>query len=140
MDKIYEHRLSERGIKPTAVRTLILKAMMEQHAAFSLYSLEESLDTIDKSTISRAINLFHEKLLIHSIDDGSGSIKYSVCQPGCMCQIEQLHVHFNCIRCHQTYCMESISIPEVKLPAGFILENVNFVLKGLCDSCSKFAT
>lgn len=140
MDTIYEERLIERNIKPTAIRTLILQAMMEHRAAFSLNTMEEVLDTVDKSTISRTINLFHEKLLIHSIDDGSGSIKYSVCQPGCMCQINQLHVHFNCTSCKQTFCMESVSIPEVKLPQGFILENINFVLKGLCDRCSKIAT
>ena len=136
----YEHRLLERDIKPTAVRVLILQAMMNHQTAFSLTSLEEMLDTVDKSTISRTINLFHEKLLIHSIDDGSGSVKYSVCRQGCMCQLNQLHVHFNCTQCRETYCLESISIPEVKLPQGFILENVNFVLKGLCDRCSTIAT
>lgn len=138
--QLYERRLEERGIKPTAVRILVLREMMGKHTAFSLVSLEEALDTVDKSTISRTINLFHEKLLIHSIDDGSGSVKYSVCEPGCMCRIEELHVHFNCTYCRQTYCLESISVPEVKLPRGFVLENVNFVLKGRCDHCSKIAT
>lgn len=140
MDNLYEQRLLEREIKPTAVRMLILEAMMHHNAAFSLNMLEENLDTIDKSTISRTINLFHDKLLIHSIDDGSGTIKYSVCRPDCMCHLDQLHMHFYCTRCKETFCLESISIPEVKLPKGFVLENVNCVLKGLCDRCSKFAT
>ena len=140
MDRTYEKRLEERGIKPTAIRLLILKAMLEQHKAFSLYGLEEILDSVDKSTISRTINLFHEKRLIHSIDDGSGSIKYSVCSSDCVCSLSDLHVHFTCARCKDTFCLESISIPKVQLPPGFILENVNFVFKGLCDKCSKFAT
>jgi len=137
MDTSHEQYLVERDIKPTAVRLLILKAMLEQNKAFSLYGLEEILDTVDKSTLSRTINLFHNKLLIHSIDDGSGSMKYSVCSKDCSCSINDLHVHFACTRCKNTFCLESISIPKVQLPANFILESVNFVLKGLCDQCSK---
>lgn len=136
----FVERLEERGIKPTAVRLLILKAMIAQPHAFSLASLEDALDTVDKSTLSRTISLFHEKLLIHSIDDGSGSMKYSVCNKDCTCSLNDLHVHFSCRRCHETFCMESISIPTVQLPKGFMLESVNFVLKGLCDACSKSAT
>lgn len=136
----YEKRMIERGIKPTAVRLLILKAMLQQNQAFSLSDLEMVLDTVDKSTLSRTIHLFHEKILIHSIDDGSGSIKYSVCPKDCMCSINELHVHFYCNQCKKTFCLESIPIPQVKLPDEFLLESVNFVLKGLCNHCSKIAT
>lgn len=139
-DYTYETRLEERGIKPTAVRILILKAMLEQKNAFSLYGLEEFLDTVDKSTLSRTIHLFHEKRLIHSIDDGSGSMKYSVCSKDCSCAINDLHVHFTCTECKNTFCLESISIPKVQLPPDFILKSVNFVFKGLCNQCSKHAT
>jgi len=135
-----ENRLEERGIKPTSVRLLILKEMLSQKKAFSLGSLEDALDTVDKSTLSRSITLFHDKLLIHSIDDGSGTMKYSVCSSDCKCALNDLHVHFSCRKCSNTFCLESISIPSVQLPKGFLLESVNFVLKGLCASCSKFAT
>ena len=91
---------------------------------------------MDKSTLSRAIRLFHEKLLIHSIYDGSGSIKYSVCSSDCNCCLDDLHVHFYCSRCKDTRCLEGIAIPPVSLPHGFLLQDVNFVLKGLCDKCA----
>lgn len=133
-------KMEERGIKPTSVRLLILREMLSHKEAFSLGSLEIELDSVDKSTLSRTINLFHKNLLIHSIDDGSGTMKYAVCSSDCSCSLGDLHVHFNCHKCGNTFCMETISIPTVKLPKGFLLESVNFVLKGLCDSCSKFAT
>ncbi|MCD7971081.1 MAG: transcriptional repressor [Candidatus Azobacteroides sp.] len=136
----YEERLLARGIKPTAVRILILKAMLSYSQAFNLADLEAALDTVDKSTLFRTIMLFHEKLLIHSIDDGSGSVKYSVCNKNCMCAIDDMHVHFTCSHCKKTFCLESISIPRVSLPDNFLLQSVNFVLKGLCDQCSKLAT
>ncbi|MDD2438397.1 MAG: transcriptional repressor [Massilibacteroides sp.] len=135
-----EKRLEERDIKPTSVRLLILKEMLSHKEAFSLGSLEDALDTVDKSTLSRTITLFHNKRLIHSIDDGSGSMKYSVCSSDCTCSLQDLHVHFSCRRCGNTFCMENLSIPPVQLPKGFLLESMNFVLKGLCDSCSKYAT
>jgi Fur family ferric uptake transcriptional regulator len=139
MDSL-ERRLEDRDIKPTSVRLLILKEMLSHKEAFSLGSLEDALDTVDKSTLSRTITLFHNKHLIHSIDDGSGSMKYSVCSSDCTCSLQDLHVHFSCLRCGNTFCMENLSIPPVQLPKGFVLESVNFVLKGLCDSCSKYAT
>jgi Fur family ferric uptake transcriptional regulator len=132
-----EQRLLDRGIHVTAVRLLVFKAMVNHARAFSLTDLERVLDSVDKSTLSRAIRLFHEKLLIHSIDDGSGSIKYSVCSSDCRCCLDDLHVHFYCTRCKDTRCLENIAIPPVQLPTGFRLESVNFVLKGLCDKCSR---
>jgi Fur family ferric uptake transcriptional regulator len=92
--KELEQKLLDRDVKPTALRLLIFKAMVEYPQAFSLSDLEVVLETVDKSTISRTITLFHDHLVIHSIDDGSGSIKYSVCNDDCQCTLNELHVHF----------------------------------------------
>ncbi len=131
-----ENKLLKRDIKPTSVRLLILKSMTEFKTAFSLTDLETALETVNKSTIFRTLHLFLEKLLIHTIDDGSGSMKYSICSDDCMCTIGELHVHFTCNKCKNTYCLESISIPSIQLPEQFLLQNVNFVMKGLCSKCS----
>ncbi|GHT68517.1 transcriptional regulator [Bacteroidia bacterium] len=130
-------RLEERGIKITAMRLLVLKAMLEQPQAFSLMDLEIALETVDKSTIFRTITLFHQHHLIHSIDDGSGAMKYAVCNSNCTCELNDLHVHFYCTHCQKTTCLENISIPEIQLPPEFLLESVNFVLKGLCNKCAQ---
>ena len=71
----YLTKLEQRGIKPTAMRLLILRAMLAGDAAFSLQSLEDALHTVDKSTIYRTITLFLTHHLIHAIDDGSGTFK-----------------------------------------------------------------
>ena len=131
-----EGKLLKRGIKPTAVRLLVFREMLNFSRAFSLSDLEYELESVDKSTLFRTITLFHDHLLIHSIDDGSGSMKYSVCSDNCMCSIGDMHVHFNCTNCHKTFCIESIAVPSVQLPENFLLESVNFVMKGLCNRCS----
>jgi len=132
-----EKMLHHRDIKPTAIRILVLKAMLGHGVAFSLSDLETEMGTVDKSTLSRTINLFHQHHLIHSIDDGSGSIKYSVCRDDCQCSLGDLHVHFHCNKCGNTYCMESIAIPNISLPRNFLLESVNFVMKGVCAQCVR---
>lgn len=132
-----EERLLERNVRPTAVRLLILKEMLSVEEAFNLADLEQALDTIDKSTIFRTISLFHDKMILHSIDDGSGSIKYSICSRNCTCMGEASHVHFSCNSCHKIYCLKNIAIPKLSLPKGFEYESANFVFKGICSTCSK---
>ena len=134
-DKCIE-KLNRRGIKPTAMRVLILRTMMSIPSAVSLADLEEELDTVDKSTIFRAITLFHAHHLIHCIDDGSGALKYAVCSDDCDCSVSDLHSHFYCERCHRTFCFENIHVPVVNRPDGFTVSSVNYVLKGVCPACA----
>ena len=95
--------------------------MLQESRAVSILDLENLLDTVDKSTIFRTITLFLSHHLIHSIDDGSGALKYAVCGNSCSCSVEDLHSHFYCNVCHKTYCLEGIDVPIVKLPIGFSL-------------------
>ena len=112
-EKVYLEKLEKREIKPTAIRLLILKAMTRFTRAFSLLDLETELDIVDKSTIFRTINLFLDHHLIHVIDDGSGSLKYSVCSNECTCSIDDLHAHFYCRNCHKTFCLRKIHVTLV---------------------------
>ena len=135
--EVYLDILNRRKIKPTAIRLLILKAMMQFERAFSSLDLENYLETVDKSTVSRTINLFLEHHLVHCIDDGSGSLKYSVCGNECNCSVVELHALFYCLKCHRTFCLRNIPVPMVELPRNFTLESINYVLKGCCEDCSK---
>ena len=57
-ENVYLDKLERRDIKPTAIRLLILKNMLEVGRAVSLLDLETLLDTVDKSTISRTCLLY----------------------------------------------------------------------------------
>ncbi len=140
MNKSIIKLLEGRNIKPTSSRILVLKAMIDFDRAFNLSDLETKLETVDKSTISRTIHLFHENQLIHSFDDGSGSIKYSVCNSDCNCDINDLHAHFYCNYCKKAFCLENVSIPNFELSPIMQAESVNLVIKGYCGKCNKFAT
>lgn len=128
-------KLALRQIKPTAMRLLILRAMIENCRALSLLDLCDILETVDKSTVSRTLQLFLSHHLIHSIDDGSGALKYAVCSNECTCDVQDLHAHFYCTKCHRTLCLRGLPVPIVHLPEHFTLESVNYVLKGVCADC-----
>lgn len=137
IDKICLDKLELRNIKPTANRILVLRAMLEHDEALSIMDIENILDTVDKSTVFRTITLFHDHHLIHSIDDGSGSLKYAVCNNNCSCSVEDQHTHFRCEECHRTFCFDNIQAPTVKLPEGFRLNGINYVMKGICPDCNS---
>lgn len=132
-----EKKLKNRNIKPTAMRQLVLKVLTEQQTTISLTELEHKFDKADKTTLYRTLKTFEESKLIHSIDDGTGSIKYALCKETCQCHPEDLHVHFLCTKCQQTYCLNDISIPSISLPVNFSLETINLVVKGICSNCDK---
>lgn len=133
IDKI----LSNHGVRPTAVRSLIYRAAEAHVNTFSLAELEEELATVDKSTIFRTLMLFAEHHLLHEIEDGSGSKKYCVCHRDHACAIEERHVHFYCERCRTTYCLEHTFIPPVDIPEGFVATDGEYIIKGLCPRCSS---
>ncbi len=76
-EKDYLDLLAKREIQPTAIRILVLQAMLKAGRSVSLLDLEKILDTVDKSSIFRTITLFLSHHLVHSIDDGTGSFKYA---------------------------------------------------------------
>lgn len=135
-----EERLLLHDIKPTATRMLVFKALLEAEDAMSLSDLEDTLGTVDKSTIFRSLTAFSQHHLVHEIDDGSGSVKYEPC-----CHDHNhdgvgdndQHTHFFCTECQHTYCLKGISAPVVDLPDGFEVERINYVLKGICPSCQS---
>ncbi|MDR2384794.1 MAG: transcriptional repressor [Tannerella sp.] len=140
MNDIFTKMLEERGIKPTSVRILILRAMLGFDRAFSMNDLVNDLISVDKSTISRTLHLFHNSKLIHSFADGSGSMKYSVCSNDCDCSLDDLHAHFYCNYCKQAFCIENIPVPKFELLQNAEIESINLVIKGYCGKCNKFAT
>ncbi len=135
MSEKRDHILNSRNIKPTAMRELVLKVLTEQTTAISLADLEHTFDKADKVTLYRTLKTFQENKLIHSIDDGSGSIKYALCTESCQCNPQDLHVHFSCTTCQRTYCLNEIPVPSIKLPVHFNLHSITMVVKGTCANC-----
>ena len=134
--KNIDQKLENKKVKPTAMRELVLEELTKRPVAISLKELEERFAQSEKSTLYRTLKTFEDKKIIHSVDDGTGSIKYAACHDTCMCNPSDLHIHFHCTECKQTYCLPELPIPEINLPEGYILNKANFVIKGICKDCS----
>jgi Fur family ferric uptake transcriptional regulator len=132
-----DKKLTDKNIKPTAMRELVLQVLNEQNSAISLPELEKKFNKVDKVTLYRTLKTFEKNKLIHSIDDGSGTVKYALCQDTCECLPEDLHVHFLCTKCNQTFCLNDFPVPSINLPNSFSLESVNMVVKGVCSNCKS---
>lgn len=137
MDQNIEKKLLEKGIKPTAMRLLVLDFMISQQGALSLTDIETGLAPADRITIYRSLKTFEEQGVVHSIDDGSGAPKFALCIDDCnSIGHHDLHVHFHCITCQETFCLPDLTLPSISLPNGFKSEETNLIVKGTCDKCN----
>lgn len=132
-----EKFLEDKRVRPTAMRILIYKFMGQKKIAVALTDIENAFTKADRTTLYRTLKTFEEKGIVHQIDDGTGISKYALCEEGCNCDIKNdLHLHFHCNNCNETICLTEHKIPQIKVPNGFVSENVNLVVKGICDKCS----
>ena len=129
--------LIEHGIKPTANRIVIARALASADRPMSMTELEESILTIDKSNIFRALTTFKEHHFVHVIENGSDGVRYELCRSHSRQNDEDVHVHFFCERCHRTFCLEDTPIPAIDLPPGYRMTTINYIVKGLCPKCGK---
>lgn len=83
MVKELETKLNQNGVRPTAMRLLVLEALLNRNTAISLSDLEKELEKSDRVTLFRTLKTFQEKGLVHSIDDGTGAPKFALCEEGC---------------------------------------------------------
>ena len=102
--------LEEHGIKATANRLLVAKALNDSP---------------------------HPLRLVHSIEGSPEGTRYEICRSHDAGHDEDAHVHFLCVKCHRTICLEKIPIPLVSLPDGYIMESSSYIIKGICPDCSS---
>lgn len=129
--------LEAHGITPTANRIVVLKALDSSIQPQSLAELEIKIDSIDRSNIFRALTLFREHHLVHAIEGTGDGTRYELCHSHHDDHDDDLHPHFYCEECQQTYCLDGVEMPEIKLPAGFEQHSSNFMIKGKCPHCKK---
>ena len=133
-----ENMLIAKQISPTAMRLLVLDFLLKDSIAYSLSNLENEFDHSDRTTLYRTLKTFEEKGLIHHIQDGMGATKYALCVDDCKEGIhDDLHVHFYCNECKETFCLPGIKIPEVQLPENFISGEFSLIAKGTCAKCNS---
>lgn len=120
------------------MRLLVLKFLRQRNSAVSLSDIERELENSDRITLYRTLKTFEDNSIVHSIIDGSGAIKYALCEDGCQCVFPQdIHPHFYCVECKNTFCLPKIKMPELTLPENFSVNDVSVIANGVCEACKK---
>lgn len=131
--------MESKGVKATSNRLLVMREIFRSHAPLSLSELERALVSLDKSSISRVLNLLQKHHVIHGVEDGRGIIKYELCHADRHCSEGDMHAHFYCEKCGKVYCFKEIAAPIVDVPVGFSISSINYMLKGTCPACAKIS-
>ncbi|MFK7907523.1 MAG: Fur family transcriptional regulator [Chitinophagales bacterium] len=132
--------LKVNGLRLTNCRSAVIDVFCTADAAIGHAELEDALveEEFDRVTIYRTINTFLDKGIIHKVMDGSGVGKFALCSAKCdEHEHHDDHVHFNCLACGNTTCMEDLVVPNIHLPKGYEVKEANLLLKGICLNCKK---
>ncbi len=136
MEAIYDI-LKRNGLSVTDSRKKILGLFINHVGSLNHGVIEKSMgNEMDRVTIYRTLQIFVDKGLIHTIPTKDNSISYALCKDHCEAgHHHDNHVHFICITCNTTTCMDDVTIPEVKLPKGFKPHHAEMVVSGVCKDC-----
>ncbi len=136
IDELLEHHKLRR----TKIRIKMLSIFLDKDYALAHAELESSIgQDFDRVTIYRTLKSFEDQGLVHRVLDESGTAKYALCQHehNETHKHYDRHIHFNCVTCGHTYCLENIAIPEIKLPAAYQLQKLDFLAQGICQKCGN---
>ncbi len=136
MDQLMEI-LKKNQLSVTESRKQILELFLETPGALAHSDIEKSTHAaFDRVTVYRTLQTFVDKGIIHNIPTSDNSILYALCKDNCEeGHHHDHHVHFVCDNCNKTICLEDVTVPEVKLPQGFVPRHAEMVVNGICDDC-----
>jgi len=128
--------LKNNQLSITGTRKKILELFLNSTGALEHADIEKTTGGIDRVTVYRTLQSFLEKGIIHTIPTSDNSIRYALCRENCINgHHHDNHVHFVCMKCGKTICLDDVTIPEVKLPAGFLPNEYQMVVNGRCKEC-----
>ena len=129
--------LKRSDLSVTESRRKILHLFLEQAGALAHGDIERKAgEKFDRVTVYRTLQTFVEKGIIHTIPTADNSIRYALCKDECTGgHHHDHHIHFMCDNCGNTYCLDDVVTPEIKLPKGYTASHVEVVVEGVCKNC-----
>ena len=137
MNNRVEVLLKRNSLSITDSRKKILQLFLEKSGALAHGDIEKKAgEKFDRVTVYRTLQTFVDKGLIHTIPTPDNSIRYALCKDECADgHHHDHHIHFVCSTCNNTYCLDDVVTPEIKLPKGYTVRQVEVVVDGVCKNC-----
>lgn len=129
--------LKKNNLSVTEGRKVILNLFLQSGGAMAHADIEKgSGASFDRVTVYRTLQTFVEKGIVHQIPTTDNSVLYALCKDRCEAgHHHDNHVHFICEACQKTSCLDEVTVPKVKLPAGFQPSHAEMVVHGVCKDC-----
>jgi Fur family ferric uptake transcriptional regulator len=130
--------LKRNNLSFTGSREKILSLFFRQQGALAHGDIEKRAgEKFDRVTVYRTLQTFVEKGIIHAIPTSDNSIRYALCKDHCgEGHHHDHHIHFVCTHCQNTFCLDDVVTPEIRLPKGYVSAQIEVVVEGLCKTCS----
>jgi Fur family transcriptional regulator, ferric uptake regulator len=134
--------LKRNNLSVTGSREKILSLFLNQPGALAHGDIEKRAgEKFDRVTVYRTLQTFVEKGIIHTIPSADNAIRYALCKDQCSeGHHHDHHIHFVCTNCGNTYCLDDVVTPEVKLPKGYVSSHIEVVVEGVCKNCKNPAS
>jgi len=131
--------LRRNSLSVTDSRKKILNLFLNVQGALAHGDIEKKAgEKFDRVTVYRTLQTFVEKGIIHTIPTTDNSVRYALCKDNCSeGHHHDNHVHFICMQCGTTLCMEDVVVPEIKMRKGFSINEIEVVVKGICLDCQQ---
>lgn len=119
----------------TKGKQMVLDVLSNSSQALSVDDIHCMLSELDRSTIYRILLSFQEDCLVHTIEV-EGKIFFALCNTCCKDHVHKDdHVHFKCEKCEKITCLDN-SVLVTKLEPGYVVNQIDCLLVGLCKLCS----
>lgn len=131
--------LKKNQLSVTGSRVRILELFLEQEGALAHGDIEKRTgERFDRVTVYRTLQVFLNKGIIHSIPTSDNSVLYALCKDECEeGHHHDDHVHFVCDACGNTICLDGVTVPSIRLPKGYQLNQVQVLVNGKCKNCKN---
>ena len=131
--------LRRNSLSVTESRKKILNLFLNVQGALAHGDIERKAgEKFDRVTVYRTLQTFVEKGIIHTIPTTDNSVRYALCRDSCTeGHHHDDHVHFICLQCGATLCLEDVVVPEIKMRKGFSVNEIEVVVKGICLDCQQ---
>jgi Fur family transcriptional regulator, ferric uptake regulator len=131
--------LRRNRLSVTDSRKKILSLFLSKAGALAHGDIEKKAgEKFDRVTVYRTLQTFVEKGIIHTIPTTDNAVRYALCKHDCTeGHHHDNHVHFICVQCSSTLCLDDVAAPFMQLPKGYSMSEVEVVVKGVCKDCRE---